>query len=128
MSLAVNRAHLGRHMPKWIEADGMAHVRRVEIEHIAGAVARDAVDDLFRQIAMRVDQGNAAPRQNVLQDAGLEESCLPRTRLPDDINVAAAVFLRQRQKLPVHRRRPLAEIEVVALSAHMPRPAQSSYG
>ena len=82
-------------MPKRVEADGIIHIRRVEIKHIAGAVAWDAVDDLFGQIAMRVDQGDASPRMNVLQNSGFEKSRLPRPSLTNHVNVASSVFLGQ---------------------------------
>jgi hypothetical protein len=68
-----------------IEADWMFHVGRVEIRHILNAMAGHVVQQVIRQIAVRINDGDAMPGFNVLQNQIAEQGGFARPAFPDGV-------------------------------------------
>ena len=72
------------------EIDGQRIGRRgVEIHHVARSPGRDVLQNIRRQVPVRVDEGDAPPVLDVLQDEIAEQGRLAGSCLPYDIDMLA---------------------------------------
>lgn len=98
-----------------IEADGMRQVGGVEIDHVVGAPTRYDVRDRHGQVAMRIQQGKAVTAVEIGQHHVGEQRRLPRPGLADQVQVAAAIAVRQQRR---QSRRIRAEFNMCLVVAH----------
>ena len=76
-----------RHVRQQIEGDGEFQVRRIKINQMIGSPARDVIQQFLGQIAVRVNQADAMPQRDVLDDHVSQHRGLAGTGFADDINV-----------------------------------------
>lgn len=74
-----------------VQADGELQVGRVEVHEVVGPLRRDVVQDLIREVAVRVDEADAVPEGDVLHDHVMQEGRLAAARLADDVDVLPLV-------------------------------------
>lgn len=86
------RPLLGVLREEGIERDRVEPVAGVEEHDVIGAVPRDAFQDCFCQIPVRVDERHARSRANVGFDQLPQERRLPHPGLPHDRQMPAAVI------------------------------------
>ena len=82
---------VGRSRAQEIEPDRMLQVRRIEICHVLDAPARDVVEQIRREIAMRIDDADSMPGTDVLENEIVEKCRLPGAAFPDCVQVMPPV-------------------------------------
>ena len=80
-----------RDVRDYIEGDNAISVVGVEVDEVAGARARKFIEDLVLQIAVRIDDADAAPSMDVLHDDVLQRARLAHAGLADHEHVVHAV-------------------------------------
>ena len=78
-----------------IEADRPLRLARVEIAHVVDARARDGVEDVVREVAVRIDDGDALAGIDVAHGEIEEERRFAAARFADDVDVALALLARK---------------------------------
>src|SRR5690606_34765057 len=78
-----------------VHADRMLRVRRVEVYDVLRAAARDVVEEVRRQVPVRVYDTDAPPGLDVLQYHIPKQRRLSGAALPDDVEVLPPVLGRQ---------------------------------
>lgn len=76
---------LGRNIRQRIKANRSFGVGRVEVANRVGAGGRDAIRDRLSEIAVRVDDGDALPRIDVVHGEVKQGGALARARLADQV-------------------------------------------
>ena len=74
-----------------VQADGEVRITGMEVDGLLRAIRRDVVKQLFREIAVGIDQSNAVPLQDELEDQIAQQSGLSRTRFADHVGVVAGI-------------------------------------
>ena len=92
------RAAVWRHVVEQIEADRKFEISGVEIQYVVGAMWRHAVDHGLREIAMRIEQREAAAGREILLDHGKEERRLAGAGLADHVHVPTAIVECERDR------------------------------
>ena len=82
---------LGRGGAKQVEADRKFHVGWIEIRHVLDAVAGNVVENVIRQVAVRVYDADAMTGGYVLKNQVAEQGRLARAAFPDCVEVMPAV-------------------------------------
>ena len=82
---------VGRSRAQEIEPDGMFQVRRIKIRHVLDATARDVVEQVRREIAVRVYDADPMPGANVLENEIVKKCRLPRAAFADCVQVVPPV-------------------------------------
>ncbi len=99
------RAALGRDLGRGIEADRILGLAGVEVAHVVDARARDGVENVLGKVAVRVDDRNALPREDVAHGEIEEERAFARAGFSDDVDVALALLAREHDAAAVRGRR-----------------------
>ena len=99
------RPALGRDPCRGIEADGMLGLARVEVAHVVDARARDGVENVHGEVAVRVDDGDALARIDVAHGEIEKERALAGAGFADDVDVALALLARKDNAAAVRGRR-----------------------
>ena len=68
-----------------VEANGKFHVGRIEIRHVLDTVAGNAVKQFIRQVAVRINNGNAMTGFDVLQDQIAEQRRFSRAAFANGV-------------------------------------------
>ena len=101
-----------------IQPDGEIAVAGVKIDGLLRAVRRDVIEQLLRQIAMRVDETNAMALQDELEDEIAQQCGLSRARLADHIGVVAGIrHLKTERRFTAAPRLPHADVKVIVAHA-----------
>jgi hypothetical protein len=85
-------AFLAWDMCQWIESDGEIDIRWVEVHHVIRAVRGNEFEEFLREIAMRINECDAAALLDVLGDQVLEQSRFSRTRLSNDVGMKTRIL------------------------------------
>ena len=80
-----------------IEPDWKFHVRRIEIRHVLDAMPGNVVENVICQVAVRINDGNAMPGLDVLEDQIAEQGGFARPAFPDGVKMVPAVTVRKRE-------------------------------
>jgi len=78
---------------KRIEGYRISGVGNVEIHDIWDTIRRDLAENALNEVPMRIQEGDAAIGENVLNDECFEERGLSRSCLTDDVHVRSPVGL-----------------------------------
>jgi hypothetical protein len=78
-----------------IEADRTLRLASVEVAHVIDARARDGVQDVECEIAVRIDHGDALPCQDVAQGQVVEECRFAAAGFADNVEVTLALLARE---------------------------------
>ena len=89
------RAALRRDPGRRIEADGILRLAGVEVAHLIDARARDGVEDVLGEVAVRIDDGDAFACINVAHCEVEEKRALARAGFADDPDVALTLLARE---------------------------------
>ena len=89
------RPALGRDPRRRIEADRPLGVGHVEVAHVVDAGARDGVENIERQVAVRIDHGDPFPCQDVAHGEIEQERRFAAAGFADDVKVALALLARE---------------------------------
>ena len=81
----------GRCASKQIEADWKLHVGGIEICHVLDAVAGNVVENVIRQVAVRIYDPDAVTGGYVLKNQIAKQRRLARAAFPDCVEVMTAV-------------------------------------
>jgi hypothetical protein len=92
------RSPLGRDPRRGIEADRPLAVGHVEIAYVVDARARDGVEDVERQVAVRVDHGDPLPCHDVAHGEVEEERRFAAAGFADDVKVAGTLVAREHNR------------------------------
>ena len=74
-----------------VEPDRILEVGRIEIDDVLNAMRRDVIENLFREITMRIDQPRALATVDVLEEEVSKKRGLAETRLADDIRMLPSI-------------------------------------
>ena len=97
-----------------IQPVGEVAVARVEIDSLLRPDGRDVIEQLLRQIAMRVDEAHAVALQDELEDEIAQQRGLSRTRFADDISVVACIrHFKIERRFTAAPRLPHADVKVI---------------
>ena len=88
-------AALGRDPCRRIEADRRVGLAGIEVAHIVDARARDGIENVLGEIAVRVDDGNTFPRVDVAHREIEEDRALARSGFADDPHMTLALLARE---------------------------------
>jgi hypothetical protein len=77
---------------KNVKADRKFGICRIEICDFVRSVSRNELQNIFNELAVRVYDGESVASPQVLYRHILQECALARARLPDDVDVMAAVI------------------------------------
>ncbi len=77
-----------------IESDRMLQVGGIEICHVLNALARNVVEHVRREIAVRVYDADAVPGADVLENEIVKERRLARAAFADCVKVVPPVVRR----------------------------------
>lgn len=101
-----------------IQPDGEIAVAGVKIDGLLRPVGWDVVEQLLRQIAMRVDETNAMALQDELEDEIAQQSGLSRARLANDIGMVTRIrHLKTERRFAAAPRLPHADVKVIVAHA-----------
>ena len=89
------RAALGRDPGRRIEADRILGLAGVEVAHVIDARARDGVENVLGEVAVRIDDGDALARVDVAHGEIEQERAFARAGFADDVDVALALLARE---------------------------------
>ena len=81
----------GRGGAKQVEADREFHVGGIEIRHVLNAMAGNVVENVIRQVAVRVYDPDAMAGGYVLKNQITEQGRLASAAFPDCVEVMSAV-------------------------------------
>jgi hypothetical protein len=90
---AANGTLRWRHALQRIETERLRDVRHIEVDKVVAAPFGHPCKRAFDQVAMRVDQRNAAALLQVLPEEGRKQRRFPSSGLPDHVHVMAPVGL-----------------------------------
>ena len=76
-----------------IEADRPFEIGRVDVDEIVVRACGDMVERSPGEVAMRIEQGEACARREILADEIEQQRALARAGLPDDVKMAAALLV-----------------------------------
>ena len=99
------RAPLRRNLGRGVEADRVLGLAGVEVAHLVDARARDGVENILGEVAVRVDDGDSLARIDVAHGEVEEERALARAGFADDPDVALALLAREDDTAAVRGRR-----------------------
>src|SRR6266851_4151051 len=77
------------------------NVRHVEVNEVVATPFRNPFERAFDQVAVRIDQRNAASLLDVLLEQRRKQRRFPRSGLPDHVHVMAPVGLADTETLAV---------------------------
>ena len=106
---------IGRGAFKQIETDRIFHVGGVEIHHVFDAAARNMIKKVIRQIAVRINDADAAIGVHILQDEIPEERGFARTSFAYHIDVLASVRAAEADLVHIVIHRSCAKIDEVVV-------------
>jgi hypothetical protein len=89
------------HVRQKIQGDGKLDIAGIEVAEVVRAPRRDVVEDLLGQVAVGINQPDAVPKGNVLNDQVAQKRRFPRTRLADDVHVLPGVCAGDANRLGV---------------------------
>ena len=78
---------------KDIDSDGEGGVRRIEIDDFVRAFLWYEVEQIFYQVSVRINEGDAVSSTQILYHHVLDERGFARPRLADDIGMMSAIRL-----------------------------------
>ena len=104
---------VGRGLGEQIQPDGVVEVARVEIHGLLGAASRDVIEQLGRQIPMRINETDAVALLDELEDEIAQQRGLPGTRLADDVGVVACIAQFEAERLLAAPCLPHADVKIV---------------
>ena len=78
-----------------IEADRILGLAGVEVAHVVDARARDGVEDVGREVAVGIDDGDSLARVDVAHCEIEQERRFARAGFADDVDVALALLARE---------------------------------
>jgi hypothetical protein len=81
-----------------VEADRMFEIRRIEIEDVVRALGRNGIDERCGEIAVRIEEPEAAARVQVREHERKEQGALPGAGLAENVDVTAAIAQRERDR------------------------------
>ena len=81
---------------KRVEADRIVRVGHIEVAHLVCPLGRDGIDNRFRQVAVRVDDGDPFPADDVVHGQVEQDGAFARAGFADNIEVALALLARER--------------------------------
>jgi hypothetical protein len=104
---------LGRGLGEQIEPDGVIKVARMKIDGLLGSLGRDVKKQIFRQIAMRVDETDAVALLDKLKDEVAQKRRLPGTCFSDDVGVVACISQIETERHLAAPRLPHADVKIM---------------
>lgn len=115
---------LGRGLGEQIESDRMIKITGMEIDRLLGADGWDVKKQIFRQIAMRVDEADAVALLNELKDEIAQERRLPGACFSDDVGVVAGISQIETERQLAAPRLPHADVKIMFFHVCSSRPGQ----
>jgi hypothetical protein len=85
-----DRLEIVRDAREGIEADRPFDIGRVDLNQVVASASRDLRQHRFREVAVRIEKGEAFAGKDVLPDEVEEERALAGAGLPDDVQMSAA--------------------------------------
>ena len=76
---------------KEVKPNGVLRIRGVEINDIINTVPRNVIQNVFGEIAVRVNQANAMTQGDVLNEKVAQKRRLPRSGFANDVKMLPAV-------------------------------------
>ena len=95
MPAAASARRSGAILRRRVEADRPLRIGHVEIAHVIDARARDGVENIERQVAVRIDHGDAFPCQDIAHGEIEQKRRFAAAGFADDVNVALAFLARE---------------------------------
>lgn len=106
---------LGRNIRQKVQADGELPVGGIEVGEVVGAVGREMVQQLIGEIAVGINEANAVPQGEVLEDQVPQQGGLAGTGLADEVEVLALVGGGNAKRLGFTPAGPFTEDDVVGV-------------
>jgi hypothetical protein len=88
-----------RDIGEQVKSNGKFNVARIEIYQMVSTFGRNVIQQFFGQITMRVNQSNAVPKLDVLQDQIAEQCSFARTSFSNDVDMLPLVTLGYAKRL-----------------------------
>jgi hypothetical protein len=82
MPEAASARPLGRDLGRGIETDGIHGLASVEVVHVVDAGAWDCIENVFGEIAVRIDHGHSLCRVDITHCEIVEKSAFPESDFP----------------------------------------------
>ena len=82
---------VGRYVGERVESDGELKVARMEIDEVIRTARRDAIEQFFGKVAVRVNEPDAVAGGDVLHDEIAQQRGFARSAFADQIEVVTLV-------------------------------------
>ncbi len=69
----------------------------IEVRHVLDTAARDEVEDVRGEVAMRINDANTVTCFNVLENQIAEQSCFARAGFPNGVEMMPPVFRKKNE-------------------------------
>lgn len=79
--------HVAVSLLERIQAHRILEIRGVEVSDMIRSVWRDAVEELFRYVSMRINKPHSTPLVNILEDEIPKQRAFPCTGLSDHVHM-----------------------------------------
>ena len=80
-----------RHVGERVESDGEVEVAWMEIDEVIRTTRRNAIEQFFGKVAVRVNEPDAVAGGDVLHDEIAQQRRFTRTSLADEVEVVALI-------------------------------------